>query len=132
MGSRVLKVTVAKRSHRNLQGYGYELLRLLMQGTLVIFRAEFRVFHSSRLFTLVLCGRVIPHFADGTLECDNVSHDMFLKLKKRLLFEFIRSCGYLALLAFDIIQYDGRHELEPTAARADIRRYRHCAPEIKL
>jgi hypothetical protein len=79
------------------------LFGLLMQGTLVILRAEFRVFHAARLFALVFRRRVIPHFADGTLECNNVSHDVFLKLK-RVLFEFVCACRYLALQAFNIIQ----------------------------
>jgi hypothetical protein len=52
------------------------LLRLLVQGAFIIFRAEFRVFYSARLFSFVFRRRVIPHFADGTLECNNVSHDV--------------------------------------------------------
>jgi hypothetical protein len=52
-----------------------------MEGPFVIFRAEFRVFYAARLFSFVFRRRVIPHFADGTLECNNVSHDVFLKLK---------------------------------------------------
>ena len=51
-----------------------------MQRSLVIARAEFGVFHAARLFTLVLRRRVIPHFADGTLEGNDVSHGLrFLK-----------------------------------------------------
>ncbi len=57
------------------------LFGLLMKRPLVIFRAEFRVFYAARLFAFVFRRRVIPHFADGTLECNNVSHDVFLKRK---------------------------------------------------
>ena len=48
-----------------------------MQRPLIILRAELRVFHAARLFTLIFCRRVIPHFADRTLECDDVSHKYF-------------------------------------------------------
>jgi hypothetical protein len=47
-----------------------------MQSSLVILRAKLRVFHAARLLTLVFRRRVIPHFADRTLECDDVSHNM--------------------------------------------------------
>jgi hypothetical protein len=49
-----------------------------MQGALVILRAKLRVFHAARLLTLVFRCRVIPHFANGTLECDDVSHNILL------------------------------------------------------
>jgi hypothetical protein len=48
-----------------------------------------------------------------------------------MLFEFVCAFGYLALLALDIIQENGRHELEPSAVRADIRRDRQCPRQIK-
>ncbi len=48
-----------------------------MQRTLVVARTEFRVFHAARLLSFVFRRRVIPHFADGTLECYDVSHDKY-------------------------------------------------------
>ena len=95
-----------------------------MDATLVATRAILLVLDAARMRPFVLRGGVIPHFADGTLQRDNVPHCR----RKIMVLNFLG----LLRLGIQIPQHGSGHELEASALRTKVGRDGKRAVQIEL